>query len=378
MTTLAIDWQALLASPEWAAQMLSPERMCDTRVEVINADGVHLADIYPDGGTVAFTSANTARFRGDLTMVADYPVDSTDLLHPFSRNRVRIWWREWLPALGGWGEVPLMTGHPEDPGAEKSPGLSWTLPLLDVMTEVLRGGYGGQSIDVSGMTTADAIDAFLTAIAPWVPSSIPATTTVLPSTYVLGSNRPGDDLAAICKPAGWTLCSDRMGVASIDPGDMPSALTADWSEGDGCPVTKLGRDVTTSEVVNAVMVRTTSSDIVPPLVGRRQDTDPASPTFIGRYGPYWSDDNTTDAATDQAGVDAVAEAIFEEKRRAMDAVQLEVPARPDLFARSLVALNSPDMGVAGTYRVESWRIPLPKGGEAPKPMTVVMANRSVS
>lgn len=377
MTTLAIEWRTLIASLEWAAQMLSPDRMCDTRVEVINADGVWLADIHPDAGTVTFDSANTARFRGDLSMVNLYPVDSTDLLHPLSGNRVRIWWREWLPALGGWGEVPLMTGTPEDPGVEKSPGLSWSLALFDVMSEALRGGYGGQSVDVSGMTIGDALSTFLDAVAPAAPRNIPDTAVTLPAAYTLGANRPADDLATICKPAGWTACSDRLGVVSIDDGTNPDTATANWAEGDGCPVTKLTRDVTTSEIVNAVALKTSSADIVPPLVSIIQDDDPGSSTFIGRYGPFWYED-TTDAATTQTGLDQVARAIYEEKRRAVDAVQVEVVARPDLFARSLVNLASPDAGVAGGYRVQSWRIQLPKGGEAPRNMTVTMANRSVA
>lgn len=373
---LSIDWRTVIAGPEWAARMVAADRLCDTRVEVINSSGVRLQDITPDAAAVSFDAASTARFRGDLEMVDEYPVDSTDLLHPLSGNQVRIWWQEWVPTLGGWVEVPMMTGRPEDPSLEKSPALTWTLTLFDTITEVLRGGYGGQSIDVSGMTTGDALSALVGLIAPGAEVDIPSGGATLPANYMLGSNKPSDDQAAIGKPAGWAMCSDRLGVVTVDQGDLPTVAVADWAEGDGCRVTKLSRDVKTSEIVNAVRVTTSSTEIAPPLVAIVQDDDPGSPTFVGVYGPYWFED-TTDAATDQAGVEAVAQSLYSAKRFPIDSVKVDCPARPDMFARSLVTLGSPDAGVAGGYRVQAWRIQCPKSGEAPQQMSVTMADKQV-
>ena len=375
-TILDIDWQTLITMPEWLAQMAAPERLCDTRVEVIDSDGVWLQDVTPDGAAVTFDATLTARLKGSLQWVSDYPVDWTDLLHPLSGNDLRIWWQEWIPALGGWGEVLLLTGTPEDPDGDKQPALTWSIDLLDAAAEMLlNGSYGGQSVDVSGATVDVALGALLDVVAPGVPRSIPATTVTLPSTYVLGTNKPADDIAAICKPAGWAFCGDRAGNLTVDTGDLPSVPIADWTEGDDCRVSKLSRSVKTSEVVNAVRVTTTSSDLVPPMVGVAQDDDPTSPTWVGRFVRWY--ETTSDAATTQDAVDAAAAQIFTEKRYPTDSVKIECPARPDLMARSLVMLGSPDLGVAGGYRAQAWNITLPHGGEAPQNMTVTMADRSV-
>lgn len=371
-TILDIDWRTLIETPEWAAQVASRDRMVDTRVEVIDDSGLHLTDVPCDSLSVTCTGESTEQWSADLRMSALYPASVDDLLHPLAKNRVRVWWQEWLPALDGWGEVPLITGRPQDPSGSLSPGLSWTLKLVDTLADYRRGDYGGQVIDVSGMEVGAALAALWDATAPRMPRSIPETTVTLPSTYVLGSGDPAEDAEKIAAAAGWIIRSDRMGVATPGPAPAPAALKADWQEGPGCRVVKLDRQVKTSEIRNAIRVVSTSAAVVPPITATAVDDDPGSPTWVGSYGPYWLSIDSAEVATQEAA-DTLAATTLAASVKPVDSVMATATPRPDLNPGDLIALGSEGLGVAGTYRISGWRLDCPGGGRVSL-MDVTMAD----
>ena len=367
------DWRTVLASDEWVAQMRATDRVVGARAEVIDADGLHLADIHPVDAAVSFEGDASERWEAGLQMADDYPVTVDDMLHPLAGNQVRLWWREMLPS--GWVEVPCMTGWPEDPGGKKSPGLTWSLKVLDTLTRVKRSGYGGQVLEVGGLTCDAALSALFDLLAPWAEHSFPATNVTLPATYTLGtSDDVEDDWSKIATVAGWTVFSDRLGAITAGPAPEGGAAKVDWQEGDGCRVVEMSFEVKTSGIKNAWRAVSSSAEVVPQITGTATDDDPGSPTWVGAYGPFWGEVSLDTIATQEAA-DAAAAAELAKSRRPAQTVTLTVPPRPDLDFGDVVSLGSPDVGVVGPYRVESWRLPLP--GRAPEHMTVTMASKAL-
>lgn len=345
-------------------------RTVDSRAEVLNPDGISLGAIRPARAQVSFEGDSSERWEGTLDMSGDYPASVDDMLHPLAGNRVRLWWIE------DGSESVVMTGWPEDPGGRKAPTLTWSLKVLDTLTRAKRGGYGGQTIEAGGWTVTAALNALFEMVAPWAEVSMPDSTVTLPATYTLGAT---DDVEAdwtkVAAVAGWTVYTDRMGAITAGP-TPPGAEKADWQEGAGCVVVDLSVDLTTSDVKNAWLAKSTSAEVVPPIVGIAKDEDPGSPTYAGSYGPFWGTVELDSIATQEAADNAAAKALADSSRPTQT-VTVSVPPRPDLEYCDVVSMGSADVGVVGPYKVESWRLTLPCAGQDPEHMTVTLASRSI-
>ena len=364
-------------SDVWLARMQAADRLCDTRIEVVDSDLSWVQDVTPDGGSITMTGDAISRYKATLSWVSDYPVDWTDLLHPLSGNRIRIWWQEWVPEVDAWVEVLLMTGWPEDPDADLDPGLSWSGTLLDVLGECQRSDYSQQSIDVSGQTVDAALSALFAAVAPWVSTNFPATTATLPTNYVLGANDPDDDWPKIAAMANLVVAPTRQGTVTVDDQSDGTTPVAVWASGmDHCAASKLSRSVKTSGIKNAVFAVTTSTDVVPPLTSTVMDTAPSSPTCVDSYGPSW-ERVESDTPTTQASLDAVALAKYNELRRPIASTQVTCQPRPDLEYRDLVTLGFDEVGAVGDYYVAGWTLRLPSAGISPELMTVDLMDRAL-
>ena len=366
-------------SAEWLARMaLMDGRVSDSRVEIIDSDGTHLADITPDALSLTCNGANSEQWDATVSFVgpALYPHDDTDLLSPLSGHRIRVWWREYVPALGGWGEVLLCTLDMNDPDGVAAPGVTWSMQLDDPLAKAKRGGYGGQTVDVAGMTVDAALSALFSAVAPHLVTSFPASTTVLPSVYSLGTNDPDEDWDKIAALDGMVVRSTREGGVTAISMDASTSPVVDWSEGDHCQVSKLQRTVTTSKICNAVLVKSTSSAVVPAITAIAMDMDPGSATYVGGpYGTYWMTVES-DAIATQAAADTLAAQTLAANLRPTDVTKVTVPARPDLGPGDVVTLTLIDLAVAGEYRIESLGFSCPKAGAAPDLMEVTMASRA--
>ncbi len=365
-------------SAEWLARMaLMDGRVSDSRVEIIDSDGTHLADITPDALSLTCNGANSEQWDATVSFVgpALYPHDDTDLLSPLSGHRIRVWWREYVPALGGWGEVLLCTLDMNDPDGVAAPGVSWSMQLDDPLAKAKRGGYAGQTVDVAGMTVNAALSALFSAVAPHLVTSFPESATVLPSVYSLGTNDPDEDWDKIAALDGMVVRSTREGGVTVIRMDASTSAVVDWSEGDHCQVSKLQRTVTTSKICNFVIVKSTSSAVVPVITSMKMDTDPGSATRVDVYGPYPMTVES-DAIATQAAADTLAEQTLAANLRPTDVTKVTVPARPDLSPGDVVTLTLIDLAVAGEYRIESLGFSCPKAGAAPDLMEVTMASRA--
>ena len=283
---LDIDWDVLLAMPEWAAQMAAGDRTVSCRVEVIDPAGISLGDATVDAGTVTMTGGGSEMWVADLSGTAPdwLPMDDSDPLDSRSGNRVRVWWQEWIPALNGWGEVPVMTGWPHNPDVTDSRTVSWSVTVRDSLMEAKRGGYAGTTIECGGLTVDQALIKLFNTVAPKLDVQIPTSAVYLPLTYTLGQNSPETDWIAIAALANWYVWSDREGT--IVAGPMLAQRSVDWSEGNGCRLIELRKTTTTTGIINRVVVRSTNSDVSPAITSVAEDDDPASATYVGLHGPW--------------------------------------------------------------------------------------------
>lgn len=369
---LPIAWEALLEMPEWAAQVAAPVRRVAARVEVIDPRGQSLGDAAIDAGTVAMSGGGTEMWEASLSGTDPewLPVDQTDPLDTRSGNRLRVWWQEWIPALGGWGEIPLMTGWPHNPVVTDERTVGWSVTVRDALQEAKRGGYGGQTVECGGMTVDKALAALFDTVAPLLDYDFPETDAAVPVTFTLGENDPDKDWVDIAAVAGWGVWADREGV--ITAGPVLSTQTVDWSEGPGCRVTSLRRQVTTTELKNKVIVRSTNSDVVPALVAIAQDVDPSSPTYVGTHGP-WVVEVDSDAVATQEDADVLARTLLAKALIPATEVTGRVTLRPDLGYGDVIELERDRIGLAGPHQVMSWRMTLPKPGTPPELMEVSLS-----
>ncbi len=374
---LDIDWEVLFAMPEWAEQMASLDRTVACRVEVIDPAGIAIGDARIDAGTVTMRGGGSEMWVADLSgSDPDWlPMDESDALDSRSGNRVRVWWQEWIPALGGWAEGPVMTGWPHNPKVTDSRTLSWSVTVRDSLLEAKRGGYGGAVVELGGMTVDQALTKLFDVVAPKLDTSFPLSSVRLPTTYTLGENEPDKDWTAIAAMAGWTVWSDREGV--IVAGPLKAARAVDWSEGPGCRITQLERSTTTTDIINRVVVRSTNSDVSPAITSIAEDDDPASATFVGRHGP-WERVIESDAIASQQAADNLAAAELIAGLRPTSEVTGKATPRPDLGWGDLIQLGRDRVGIYGPHILTEFRLTLPAPNTAPELMAITVSPIGVS
>ena len=374
-----MTWRQTIDDPAWLAAVGASQRLVGSRVEMVDAEGNSVIDLPVDSGSVSFKGEQAEQWALSLTLSdpALVPRSPYDPLDPRSGLRCRVWWRLWYS--GAWTEIPLGTYWLEDPDVDDD-GTTVGIAVSgrDAVAAARRGGYGGQTVAVGGYTVDAALQSILQHIAPHVVARVDASTVVVPATYELGASEdPWDDVADIADLAGFRVRADREGIIMVTPPPDPQTLRADLQEGPDCAVITLSRGITTSSIVNRVVAVSTSPEVLPPVLGFVEDPDPASPTWVGRFGPYVTTIKS-DKIADVAGAVGMARAAYERWRRPLESVKGTIPQRPDLGYRDLVALSSTRAGVSGRYRVSGWELPLSGPDQPPAPMTVTFMTESLA
>lgn len=373
------SWRDTIESAAFVAAVTAEQRTVGSRVEMVDRLGNSVLDLPVDSGNVSFKGEQAEQWACSLTLSDPdlVPRSPYDPLDPRSGLRCRIWWR--ILDGGSWLEVPLGTYWLEDPDVSDD-GTTVRIGVTgrDAVATARRGGYGTQTVGVSGYTVDAALLHILFVVAPTVAVRIDPSTVTLPATYELGSSDdPWDDVADIASMAGLVVRADREGALLVAPTPEPSTVRADLQEGDDCAVVALTRGIKTSSIVNRVVAVSTSPEVNPPIVGVVEDDDEASPTWVGRYGPYVTTIKSDKIAT-QEGAEGMARAAFERWRLPMETVTVTIPQRPDLGYRDLCSVSSTRAAVSGMYRVSGWELPLAGPDQAPAPMTVTFMTESMS
>ena len=373
-TLKVATWRDWRDTPWWVGLVESRDRTVGSRVELIDSTGATVADLPVAAASVELHGTQPEQWAGSV-VIRDpdwLPQDPTDLLDPRAGLRARIWWRL-LTGVDSGPEVPLATLVLGDPQVRDREG-AWEMTLTgrDVLSLPKRGGYRGLILDLGGMTVTAALKLLFAQLAPTVPVRVADTTLTLPSGYQVGlSDRtPAQDWTDLADVAGWVVRSDRDGVIVAGPRVDRTNPRADWSEGDDATVIELDRDVSTSDTVNRVIVRSTSTAGVWAVV---EDDDPGSATWVGRYGPF-ERVIESDAVTTAEGALSMARMQYGRLRLPTESIQVRVPVRPDLDYRDPVILRRDRSGVGGTYLVSGWTIRL---GPSPSLMEVAMMPRDM-
>lgn len=353
--------------------MLAPTRTSDCRVELIDYNGDTVSDVPADGVRVTMDGESSETWGCDLRVTGQMvPVLPDDPLDPRANLRIRIWWRELLPS--GWAEIPMCTLYPADPVIDDDGTPSTTLTGRDPVIEAKRGGYRGQTIKVGGMTVTNALTRLFRVVAPAIQSEIADSDETLPAKYTLGTRAPEEDWTEIAGMAGFAVWSDREGVIQVGPPPLPKEPAAQWSAGPTCVIASAKREMRTSDMRNRIVVIGTHPKIKKPITGVAEDTNEGSPSWIGS-GRIWEEKIESDAVTTVAAAVKLAKRELAKRLLPMDIVSVTIPARPDLDAGSLCQIARSKAGIAGEYRVASWSLVMPKPGESPERVTVIMKSR---
>jgi hypothetical protein len=370
-------WREIVNTPEWLAMVGAKSRTVSARAELVDKNGNFVKDLIFDTASIDYRGESAEAWAGSVTFkdTSLVPRSPTDSLDPRAGYRARFWWRIYWEDQ--WFEVPVGTMILDDPKiSDDTDSFGITVTARDVLSVVRRTGYGQSLISVGGLTVDVAIKKLFSAVAPWVTVKVPTSSVVLPDAYQLGLDNadPAKDWTKLADLAGWVVRTDRMGTVTVGPQPERAWIVADWQEGADCPVSSMGRDITSSQIFNRILVRSTAQDAVG-VYAVAEDDDPGSPTWVGRYGPF-TKVIETDVVKDTAGALSMAKMQLGRFLRPTDSVNVTVPQRPDLEYRDQIALLRQRAGVGGVFMVSGWALKLGPADRGPEPMTVTMMVRS--
>lgn len=351
------DWRD---TPGWATAVKAPRRQWRSRAALVTTDNVETGSVPVQDGTVRYNGESSEQWAADVTLADPLwvPRNPDDPLDPRAGYRLRIWWELLTPT--GWASVTCGTYTLHDPDISDDGRLSMALQGVDAITEAKRGGYGGQTLSVGGMTVSAALQLIFDTVYPAAPTSIPDTTVTLPTPYELGARAPFEDWTDIALLAGWTVRADRNGVITAGPPPSDDTIRATWQEGPDNRVSSIRREVTTSEMINRVVVVSTSPEVVPPILAVVEDDDESSPTWTG-LGRIWEERIESDAVATQEAADNLARLQYGQRRLPTETVTVKVPPRPELDYRDAVVIGRRRVGATGTYQISSWTLDLSGG-----------------
>lgn len=363
-------WQETVASAAFLAAVAAEGRLISGRLALVDREGNEIQDLTGvDSFTVTYSGESAESWALDVTITDPQwvPRKPTDALAPTSGYRIKAWWRIW--SVSDWLEVPMGVYHPTKPQVRtSSEQTTISLTGRDPVAQAKRSGWAGTVLNVGGLTVSAALEAILYRIAPNLPYRVETSTVTLPAVMTLGSEPPWDNVTEIAAVGGLTVRADRDGVIVAASTISPTVAKLDLHEGPDCVVLEIDRDIDT-DTKNVWTATSTNSELTAPISATVQCDDPASPYFIGSYGPFTGEIESDKIDTVTAAAN-MARAAYEQNLRPTETVTVTIPQRADLEYRDLAQVAIEDAGVAGSYRVSSWRLVVGSGDRGPAPMTV--------
>ena len=383
------DWRTLVASDRFLTAVTGRAVTATMSVDVLAADGSgavlarfggphERGPLAPtrggfeqvkvwcqsDNGKPAWAFNVTSR---DPSLLPGGP-GAVDLLNPLQHNMVRAWW--WLLVGDVWERVPVGTGTVDSVMVtDDDQGFVVTLLVRDMLADVARARWD-ETLQLGALPVSDAISRVLLSRAPWAAVAIPPSRERLPGDWAHGQpdSDPTDDLARLADAMGAVARTTRMGEFTVDPVQYRSsaavrARIVEGVSGDG--VTQLLSVDTTvtdmDQVVNACTVTSASPDVDPPVSGRFEITDPASPLRVDvrRYSRSVSNAIVTTAA--QA---ATMARNYVERNSAQVEMTITHTPRPDLNPGDVVEVTLAEAGVWGRWTVLGWSLDSPTGPQS--------------
>jgi len=386
--TLA-GWRDLRVSERWESAVTAQVRDLRCRVAVVDLQhrpvsvldryGDELGDVPITAGEVEMSGEREQMWSCKLALSDRRWVPRTwrDPLHPLSPYRLAIFWGIHLGG-GLWGEIPLGVYRTGRPRTSDRGTVQITVDGLDVMSVFAQGGYGGQVVDVGGLTVDAAVRRLFEAVAPTVPVRVAASTITLPAGLQLGRRRPQEDLDEFVG-IGWEdgiARADREGFAYVGERPEPQAVRLRLVEGPGNPLTGVDRELSDTWY-NSVLVNGTHPDLTEPVWGVDQDVDESSPTWIG-YGVRQLTIDSDAVETEAAALN-LARMHRGRWARPQETISgtLRAGGRPDVDHLDLAEVVRDLSAIAGEWRVSGWTCPLPIPGQKVGDMGMSFVGRKV-
>ena len=350
-------WQDALTDPEFLAAVRAYHRVTGWRIEVITPTGVVLTEAPPivEQGSITCDGDRPYRWAATLHVPdpAWYPHRETDVLHPYSRHTIQLYWQLQNPRTGSWWDIPLGRYYPtlsDKQTDADAPPAGFDVPCVSALGTI-RAYL--TPIDVSGMRLHTAIDTILSQVAPNIPRDLTPSMDSMPSTYWVGQPYGGDPVAdchAIAAAGGMVLHESETGVIRLDP-ISSATTTADWSHGVVQSITVKQQD--SSQAVNTVRVTGTSRDLEVPVYATAQLTDPDDPLSI-LTGQYLPDRVADQYVRTTAQAQARADMVLAERRERTTGVTVIVLPQPHRRPGEVVTLARPEDGAVGPHRITGW------------------------
>jgi len=367
--TVELTDRHLLPPGLWEQVANARSRTIAAMVEVIDNAGTVLATMgghesthrAPIAGRITWDRRRHVRWSCDLevndpTLI---PTNATDLLHPASHNRFRVWWMLQLPD-GTWGRECVGTYYPTDPAIHDRGHARMRISGQDAAHRLAWAKWFGTPPSVAGQTCSDAVQAIWQDRVPNVHTRITHTDTPLPGDYEIGApgEDPNEDVTRIAEAAGMEWYVDRMGVLTLTHVTRRLRAMRQFTEGDDCIITDLSRELSLEEAKNVVVVSSSSAEVVPPVTWTAMNTDPSSALDVDRGWWLVADPIESGEITTTAQAKALAEAELDRYTALTELIELRHRPDPTLGEGDMVPVHRDEAGVSGQYEVQSWQLDL--------------------
>lgn len=162
-----------------------------------------------------------------------------------------------------------------------------------------------------------------------------------------------------------SLWVDAFGYYNSDPYSSPADKSEEFSYLDdelSIIIEGIEEELDLFEVYNSWVV-TVSNPESEPLVARKENTNPQSPTSITNRGRKIVDFRQVDDIADQAALNAYVERIAFEASQVYGRIKFETPIMPFHEYYDIIRLRYTDLEIDGKFAETNWTIPLEAGGK---------------
>lgn len=354
------NWKDVIYREDFLQAMSSTTRVISGRVELLDPSGEPVRDLPVDSVSLGCDSTADLMWECSATIsdMSLIPKDPTDVLHPFSGYSIKLWWMIKLPTT--WAEIPCGRYFINNPSVDRTKdGVKFSIQGIDVMNEIRKNLWSGDyMVPVGGLTHGAAIRKIIVDRAPHLEVRLDGYGGVLPTNYEVGEagRDPLEDIKSLADAGGLIVRADREGVIVIK-----DKMTKVNRELDLTYISlSLNRSLDISSVANRVTVRSSSSQVVPPVYATVEDKNPDSPLYVGR-GRIWSVVENMDSLTTVEDCKRAAEALLAERAVVMEPLSVPIPTRPDLEPGCQLIMHDEPSRTDGVWECSGWSMELGPG-----------------
>lgn len=340
-----------------------------THVEVLDQNWAVLHnDLYVTQGNASVNSKNANRRSCSVTVVDPTgeltPSEATDLLHPISGNRFRLW-RGIQYAPRDTEEVSLGVFDIYDSDTiDSGENMTTQLRGFDFSKRIQRARLESNYKVDAGTNYGTAIEDLVRFAWPGVETSFATVTAVAPD-LVFGAS--GDQVGGdpwkyaqeMAASIGHEIFFDIQGYCILRPvpgSDDP--IVWEYAEGDDAMLLHLTRRIRIENTFNKIIATGENSASDNPVRGEAIDNDPNSPTYYGGpYGEVPGFFRSSYIRTQEQATEA-AEARLRQVKGATESVQVTATPNPAHEAGDVVQVTRANSKIDSRFVIDSFNVNL--------------------